>query len=1609
MPVIKGESEHYKIPYLKAGSELSETEVFEPAARLADDELYKRELDLKQLSRDLYSSPSLDQDGNQNLDVPLQAAYLSLQDALFTQVTAFADALPSPANIEVVESGSGADPTITKYWAVVAEDATRRSEVSAEDSLTYQTGKVPVLTFTPASGATKHYIYRGDSSGVYREGITVTMPLNVPATPTATPSASGGSLATATYYYKVTAIDANGVETPGGAEASATVTGPTGSVALSWTAVTGASSYLIYRGTASGAQDVYYTSITNSYTDTGAVSTAGSPSSYARLVGGTYGAVSAPVLSAIGSLSSATLKVKTTVGLTVDQYVRIVDTYSFLRPTLTSVVASGSGSSLAAGTHSYRVTSYNAYRESEASPKTSVVLTAGQNAVVSWQPVKDAQQYRVYRTNPDGSEHRVITGAGTLANGILSYTDTGTSEAAGSPQVAYYKLTGRITAVDSVNKTITINESVPTELYRNYTQIAAKTPDITATPSWIRALSTADVAPTDGKAVEIVYQSGADLGLIQSIDRDAAPDTFKPLEIVGSTITLKTGTTAATSAISIASDQKITLVGAATFNGGATVTAGNVTVKATIANAGDLILNNGASPDEGGEIQFAGWGTTYTAAIYLDRAQNLIRLHSGGNVLWSVDTGGAMVAKGTVTLETNNTFYRARAKSGMLRDVLGIDNGASSAEGLLQIGNANVISNFRGFSHTFASAVTIASGQTLTLTGATVSGQPTWSSVQTFPGVISSDDIKSTVDNNYLKITGANTGGQSGASIQLYGKSHATTPSRFEVRTPRNDFAADIVRMYITGGVAEGSGSIVLSEPLTAVTATFSGAIFAATGSVFSSGTNASTNLSVGSGGAAPTANRGIDLILDSPHSATFVGAAAVSHRRAGTQIWGVGINTAGATGPKSSDTDYYWHGGGSYRMALTTAGVLTVSGGVTVQSGGTLTLTGATVTGAPTWSAAQMFPGLTSTEDLKVSANKGIVIGHSALLTFTLTPRLQVMGQDNNQAAAQIARFSNDGSGSLLEFAKSRSISVGGNTIVANGDSLGIITARGANGTGYTPAAQISFLVDGTPGAINDMPGSIVLYTTPDGSGSLAEAMRIGNGRNVTIAAPSSGVGLTVLGGGIAVTGNSTFANALSVTGATTLTSTIEHRRNLNSFTNLWTDAGTSNALRWGIKLMTTTADFRINRWTGAVGAEVESQVMQISNATGAVTIASAVTVNATGSVFSAGTDASTQVSIGAGGSAPTATRSAILQLNAPHSATFKGKSSVIFSRASADEWDFGLDTFTGGAKSSNTDLYWYGGGSYRMSVSTAGQLRLYGGGGVLPALEAGIIVLAQNNGATTDPAIFQLIAGNAGNAKLLFGDTDDSNAGGIIYEHSTNNMVFRVADVERMTIDGNGDVGIGAASDGSPLYVWRASGAENTWIKAHHAQGDGTTYAGLQMSTGNSVTVHQIASRGGSLHLGTTGTYNLITLNASGKTSFYSHAEVGSYAATSSTRLAIRFMATNTATQAGYLGTYLLTIGYRNTSTSININNGHAVAMVTISKSYNGNYLFTVTQLVDAGLATLSTQVPTNTTTNLEAKVYISAAEAVQGFEGGVYTVHRLSGDILGSVAIDTSAAPA
>ena len=107
-------------------------------------------------------------------------------------------------------------------------------------------------------------------------------------------------------------------------------------------------------------------------------------------------------------------------------------------------------------------------------------------------------------------------------------------------------------------------------------------------------------------------------------------------------------------------------------------------------------------------------------------------------------------------------------------------------------------------------------------------------------------------------------------------------------------------------------------------------------------------------------------------------------------------------------------------------------------------------------------------------------------------TPSLQVSGTDFSTATVSITNNANSSNGSYLFFCKQRSGSPGGTTALQSGDLIGQLRYIGGDGSDMNSlAATIDVKVDGTPGS-NDMPGRIEFATTPDGSSSPTERMRI-------------------------------------------------------------------------------------------------------------------------------------------------------------------------------------------------------------------------------------------------------------------------------------------------------------------------------------------------------------------------------------------------------------------------------------------------------------------------------------------------------------------------------------
>ena len=130
--------------------------------------------------------------------------------------------------------------------------------------------------------------------------------------------------------------------------------------------------------------------------------------------------------------------------------------------------------------------------------------------------------------------------------------------------------------------------------------------------------------------------------------------------------------------------------------------------------------------------------------------------------------------------------------------------------------------------------------------------------------------------------------------------------------------------------------------------------------------------------------------------------------------------------------------------------------------------------------------------EKARIDSSGRLLVGTSSSVGTAngFTPSVQVAGT-STLAAISAGRYAANANPPQITLQKSRSGTIGSQTVVVSGDEVGQISFEGSDGTAFRVAANITAAVDGTPGA-NDMPGRLVFSTTADGASSPTERMRI-------------------------------------------------------------------------------------------------------------------------------------------------------------------------------------------------------------------------------------------------------------------------------------------------------------------------------------------------------------------------------------------------------------------------------------------------------------------------------------------------------------------------------------
>ncbi len=395
----------------------------------------------------------------------------------------------SPANGTLISNvtspyvQTGLAAGTTYYYVVTAVNAVGESAPSAQASATPSSSPtVPAaptgvtaaagvnqvtISWTPVSGATSYHIYWSTTSGV--------TPANGTEIPNATsPYTQTGLTAGTAYYYVVTAENAVGESTPS-SQVTATPTAPpavpaaptgvnatagTNQVTISWSPVSGATSYNIYWSTSTGvtpANGTEIANVTSPYVHMGL--TAGTAYYYVVTAVNSTGESAPSAEVAATPTSTATVPAAPT-GVTATAGVNEVSlswtavsgatSYNIYWATSTGVTpATGTQianatspfvqTGLTAGTtYYYVVTAVNSVgegapsTEASATPTstpavpatpTGVTATAGNNQVtISWTAVSGATSYNIYWSTTAG----VTPSTGTaITNATSPYVQTG--------------------------------------------------------------------------------------------------------------------------------------------------------------------------------------------------------------------------------------------------------------------------------------------------------------------------------------------------------------------------------------------------------------------------------------------------------------------------------------------------------------------------------------------------------------------------------------------------------------------------------------------------------------------------------------------------------------------------------------------------------------------------------------------------------------------------------------------------------------------------------------------------------------------------------------------------------------------------------------------------------------------------------------------------------------------------------------------------------------------------------------------------------------------------------------------------------------------------------
>ena len=482
--------------------------------------------------------------------------------------------------------------------------------------------------------------------------------------------------------------------------------------------------------------------------------------------------------------------------------------------------------------------------------------------------------------------------------------------------------------------------------------------------------------------------------------------------------------------------------------------------------------------------------------------------------------------------------------------------------------------------------------------------------------------------------------------------------------------------------------------------------------------------------------------------------------------------------------------------------------------------------------------------EILRIDTSGRLLVGTSTGRTpSSNNPKLQVEGTNSSTSSLSLTRNSNDGGSASFIFNKSRGTSVGSDTVVQSGDTLGIIQFVGNDGTDSdTPAAWIAGKVDGNPSS-NVMPGRLEFYTNT-GSSSLLLRATIKEGGAFLIGKTSP-----------AATGNS-----LETAGSARFQAPSDFWASTVSFFGVsgYGYLGTHGAFETTLvsggyrKGSSLWQNYTINGVTGnatMIAMGTQSSYIALRLETGKATGSSSGVSERfrffpTASLSIASTTEKTKLYINGGESE----NGAILVENVLYSSNqdkpilIAGTQNWTGATTNWGTYGFQIRMKTNSSSNPRMTVDTDNGemicvtNNTRVGIGTQSPdttLHVHKNSAGSASSDGNAVITAENN----NHCIFQMLSPNNVSNRIMFGDPEDDNAGEIQYNHNNNSLIFQTAGSQRININSSGQVGISTTApqvllDVGGVTTTGLSGLSNSMFYAGFT--NNTNFGGVVLGSG-------------------------------------------------------------------------------------------------------------------------------------------------------------------------------